>query len=198
MCSVWTLHHQMRSFSTLVSLISSNVHNLHLTLSNQVLLNSNDLNTLKCALLELNTFNCGPLELKWRSYSQMCTNYIQHFHIMSPWTQMTLILSNVYNLQSTSSNQTFFNSNNNLQYTQRCANALNQLKPPLKCIKYGFKGYKYSNQHLQSPILHLQCSNLQNSEPPSINRWPNVLQCTSNVKHLKSSSKHWSPLISTP
>ena len=52
---------------------NSNVLNLHSTPSNYVIMNSYDLNMLKCVKLALNTFKSYPLTLEWPQYAQMCT-----------------------------------------------------------------------------------------------------------------------------
>ena len=64
----WTSQPQIWSSSAQMTLIPIDVRNLHSTTSNQVLFDSNDLNTLKCAQLRFTTSN-----------------------------QVTLILSNVHN-----------------------------------------------------------------------------------------------------
>lgn len=71
-------------------------------------------------------------------------------------------------LHLTTSNHVLFNSNNH-QYTQICTNTNNQLKSPLKCIKFVFKHYKHSNEHLQPPNMHLYTYTVPISKPSSTN-----------------------------
>ena len=51
-------------FSIQMALIPSNADNLQSTPSNQVLFNSNHLDTLKCVQLAFNTFKSNPLQVK--------------------------------------------------------------------------------------------------------------------------------------
>ena len=57
--------------------------------------------------------------------------------------------------------------------------ALDQFKLPLNCIKYTFKHYEHSNQHLQPPNMHLytyNALNLQISKPRIPTDPPNMHQ----------------------
>lgn len=64
---------QIMSSSPRMTLILSNVYKLHSIPSNHDLLNSNDVNMVKCAQHALNILNSCFLTLKWTQYPQMCT-----------------------------------------------------------------------------------------------------------------------------
>lgn len=103
------------------TLIRSNVHNLQSTPSKEVLLNSNDLDTLKCAQFVLNTLKSCRHQLKC---AQLALNTLKSFKL-GPC----------------------FNSNN-LHYPQRLTNALNQLKSPFKHLQTLKLTLTTSNVHL--------------------------------------------------
>ena len=162
-----------------MTVILSNVHNLHLKPSNRVHFNSNDLNKLKCAQLALNTFRLGsialkcaqpafntlelgPLTLKWPQYPQMYTTCTQHPQIKYSSSQMTTIPSNVHICTPQpqirpSYTQMTFNTLKN--YTS----ALNQIKSTL------------TNSNMQ-----LYTSNAPISKPPTSKHQP-MLQTSTNA-----------------
>ena len=130
------------------TLIRSNVHNLQSTPSKEVLLNSNDLDTLKCAQFVLNTLKSCRHQLKC---AQLALNTLKSFKL-GPC----------------------FNSNN-LHYPQRLTNALNQLKSPFNCIKHA---YNQSTQHLQLPNVHFNTSNSNFKNLQASKHLPMPQMCT--------------------
>ena len=116
-------------------------------------------NTCKCVRLHSSNLN----KVLFNPNVHRCTQQHLNWYVS---TQMPLILSITHNMHSMPSNWMHFNSND-LQYTKRRPNALNQLEAPCKCIKYAFKQHKHSNKHLQPPNVHLYTSNALISKPTS-------------------------------
>ena len=107
---------------------------LHLTTSNHIHFNSNDLNALKCAQLHSTTSNHVFLNSNDLNALKCAQRY--------PTT-----------------NQILFNLND-LQYTQICTNALNQLKSP-------FKHLQTLKLTLTTSNVHLYTSEASISKPPN-------------------------------
>lgn len=161
----------------------SNMYNLHSTPSNQVLLTSKHINTLKCAWLH--SISSNHVLFNSNCLKTLNARYLpRHTQNKSSSTHITLIITIAHNCTSQIQinffpTQTNFNT---LKYAQCTQQTEINTQMHQKCMQ----AIQSLNTNLQCALVHLQGSNLQNSEPPSTNQCP---QTCSNAPTTRSTAK---------